>query len=183
LALFTFESLGLNASSVAQLRPLARLIRGRDRLEGRSSNHPGSRTDVYRNIVVAYDGSEGAEAALRSAVAMAGAGGGTIHLIHCTGHLQSADREVMQEDPDAAAAARRALEEAAEQLDEVSVVTSFTTGHPVSELIDAAERLRADLIVMGSRGRAIMPEAVLGRVTSGVVSNAPCDVLVVQPGS
>jgi nucleotide-binding universal stress UspA family protein len=137
---------------------------------------------VYRNIVVAYDGSEGAEAALRSAVAMAGASGGTIHLVHCTGHLESADQGVLQEDPNAESTARSALEQAADQLDEVSVVTSVVTGDPVRELIAAAERLHADLIVTGSRGPAMMPQAVLGRVTSAVVSNSPCDVLVVHPG-
>jgi nucleotide-binding universal stress UspA family protein len=137
---------------------------------------------VYRNIVVAYDGSEGAEAALRSAVALAGAAGGTIHLVHCTGHVEYAEQGVVQEDANGESSARSALEQAADQLDEVSVVTSLVTGDPVAGIIAAAKRLRADLIVTGSRGPAIMPQAVLGRVTSGVVSNSPCDVLVVHPG-
>jgi nucleotide-binding universal stress UspA family protein len=54
-------------------------------------------------------------------------------------------------------------------------------GDPVAAIIGAADDIHADLIVTGSRGRATVPEAVLGRVTSAVVSNSPCDVLVVHP--
>jgi nucleotide-binding universal stress UspA family protein len=136
---------------------------------------------MYRNIVVAYDGSDGAEAALRSAAALADASGGTIHLVHCTGHLEYAEQGVVQEDSDAESSARSALDKAADQLDEVSVVTSVVTGSPVQGIIGAAERVHADVIVAGSRGKAMMPEAVLGRVTSGVVNSSPCDVLVVHP--
>lgn len=136
---------------------------------------------MYRNILVAYDGSDGARAALQSAVALAGASGGTIHLVHVTGHHEYAGQEVVEEDSDAESKARSALEQAADQLEEVPVVTRVVHGDPVAGIIAAAEKVKADLILAGSRGRAMVPEAVLGRVTSGVVSNAPCDVLVVQP--
>jgi nucleotide-binding universal stress UspA family protein len=136
---------------------------------------------VYRNIVVAYDASEGARAALQSAVALADAGGGTIHLVHSTGHLEYADEGVVEEDPSAATNAERALEKAADQLDEVSVVTRVVTGNPIEGIVGAAEGVPADLIVTGSRGPALTPGAVLGRVTSGIVSRSSCDVLVVQP--
>lgn len=136
---------------------------------------------MYKNIVVAYDGSDGAQAALRSAVALAEASGGTIHLVHSTGHLESAGQGVVEEDSSAESSAQKALEQAADQLEEVDAVTRVIHGDPVAGIIGAAERVRADLIVAGSRGRAMMPHAVLGRVTSAVVSNSPCDVLVVQP--
>jgi nucleotide-binding universal stress UspA family protein len=60
-------------------------------------------------------------------------------------------------------------------------VTRVVTGDPVRGIVGAPEQVHADLIVVGSRGRAMMPEAVLGRVSSSVVSNSPCDVLVVHP--
>lgn len=69
----------------------------------------------------------------------------------------------------------------ADQLKEVEAVTRVVRGDPVAGIIGATEDAGADLIVTGSRGRAMMPQAVLGCVTSGVVSNAPCDVLVIQP--
>jgi nucleotide-binding universal stress UspA family protein len=136
---------------------------------------------VYRNIVVAYDGSDGARAALRSAAALAGASGGTIHLVESTGHLEHSDEGVVEADLSAESSARNVLEQAANELEEISVVTRVVTGDPVRGIVEAAEQVHADLIVAGSRGRAMMPEAVLGRVSSGVVSNSPCDVLVVHP--
>jgi nucleotide-binding universal stress UspA family protein len=137
---------------------------------------------VYSTILVAYDGSAGAEAALQSAVAIAAASGGTIHLVHSTGHLEYAGQDARQEDADAESGARQALEQAADQLEGVSAVTRVIRDEPVAAIVHAAEDVGADLIVAGSRGRAMMPEAMLGRVSSGVVNNAPCDVLVVQPG-
>jgi len=43
------------------------------------------------------------------------------------------------------------------------------TGHPVDEIIKAAEELHADLIVMGSRGKSALGSALVGSVTMGVV--------------
>jgi nucleotide-binding universal stress UspA family protein len=136
---------------------------------------------LYRNIVVAYDGGAGAQAALQSAVALAAASGGAILLVHATGHLEYAAEGVVEEDPAVESSARTGLERAAEELEEVKAETRVIHGSPIAGIIGAAEEIGADLIVCGSRGRAMMPQAVLGRVTSGVVSNAPCDVLVVQP--
>ncbi len=136
---------------------------------------------MYRNIVVAYDGSEGAEGALLRAVSLAQASGGTLHLVEATGHLQYALQGAIPGSPGEDSVARSSLDEAAERLDDTHAVTRVVEGDPIQGIIGAAEDIHADLIVMGSRGRAVMPEAVLGRVTSGVVSNAPCDVLVVEP--
>lgn len=136
---------------------------------------------MYRNIIVAYDGSDGARAALQSAVALAGASGGTVHLVQSTGHFEHADEGVVEGDPSAESSARHQLDEAAGQLEEVRAVTRMVRGDPVAAIVGAAEDIHADLIVTGSRGRAMIPEAVLGRVTGAIVNNAPCDVLVVQP--
>jgi nucleotide-binding universal stress UspA family protein len=43
------------------------------------------------------------------------------------------------------------------------------SGHPVEEIIKEAKRLKADLIVMGSRGKSAIKTAVLGSVTFGVI--------------
>lgn len=149
----------------------------RSRLKARWASVVG----VYRNIVVAYDGSEGARSALERAAGLAGPAGATLHLVHATGHVDSAEGGVVEEDPSAESSARADLERVAGGLDSSPVATSVVTGDPVQGIISAAEGIHADLIVTGSRGRAMMPQAVLGRVTSGLVSNAPCDVLVVQP--
>jgi nucleotide-binding universal stress UspA family protein len=47
--------------------------------------------------------------------------------------------------------------------------TVITTGHPVEEIVKEAEKLKADLIVMGSHGRSALGAAVLGSVAYGVI--------------
>lgn len=56
-------------------------------------------------------------------------------------------------------------------------------GHPVDEILKEARKSKADLIVMGSRGRGIMRAAVLGSITYGVIhKDNKVPVLVVRKG-
>ena len=48
------------------------------------------------------------------------------------------------------------------------------------EIVGPSKKLRADLIVMGYRGRRGIRRAVGGSVSDAVVRNAPCPVLVVR---
>jgi nucleotide-binding universal stress UspA family protein len=50
----------------------------------------------------------------------------------------------------------------------------------VAAIVDYADRDRADLIVIGTRGRSGISKMLLGSVASGVVTYAPCPVLVVK---
>jgi nucleotide-binding universal stress UspA family protein len=49
--------------------------------------------------------------------------------------------------------------------------------------VTVAEDIGADLIVTGSRRRGALASAVLGSISSEILHSAPCDVLVVHPGS
>lgn len=53
-------------------------------------------------------------------------------------------------------------------------------GDPVEEIVRAAERMQADMVVMGSRGMGKLGSALLGSVAGGVLRHAPCPVLVVR---
>jgi nucleotide-binding universal stress UspA family protein len=57
--------------------------------------------------------------------------------------------------------------------------SEFVPGEPIREILGAATRLEADLIIMGRRGAGGFRRAVLGSVVEGVLRNAPCPVLVV----
>lgn len=46
------------------------------------------------------------------------------------------------------------------------------TGHPVTEIVKEAKRSKADLIVMGSRGKSALSAAVIGSVSYGVIHHA-----------
>ena len=50
----------------------------------------------------------------------------------------------------------------------------------VAALVNYADQEKADLIVIGTRGRSGISKMLLGSVASGVVTYAPCPVLVVR---
>ena len=53
-------------------------------------------------------------------------------------------------------------------------------GEPAQVIADAAKVEKADMIVMGSRGRTDLEGLLLGSVTHAVLHVAPCPVLVVR---
>ena len=59
-------------------------------------------------------------------------------------------------------------------------VEKIAVGYAAEEIIKAAHRFRADLIVMGSRGLTGVKRTLLGSVSSRVARHAPCSVLVVR---
>jgi nucleotide-binding universal stress UspA family protein len=62
----------------------------------------------------------------------------------------------------------------------VRSITSETINGPAEiEIVEAARRWRADLIVVGSHGRGFWGR-LLGSVSDAVVHHAPCSVLVVR---
>ena len=58
----------------------------------------------------------------------------------------------------------------------------IVTGDPSEEIIRLANIYQADLIVIGSRGLTGVKRIIQGSVSSQVVEDAPCSVLVVKPG-
>ncbi|MBD2018240.1 universal stress protein [Microcoleus sp. FACHB-53] len=57
----------------------------------------------------------------------------------------------------------------------------IVTGDPPAEIIRLAHIHQADLIVIGSRGLTGLQRILEGSVSSQVVAEAPCSVLVVKP--
>ena len=58
------------------------------------------------------------------------------------------------------------------------VRTQVLTGTPVESILDEAYRQKADLILMGSRGRQGVTRLMLGSVSHAVLHSAPCSILV-----
>lgn len=54
-------------------------------------------------------------------------------------------------------------------------------GYPPDSLVDYVKDCRADLLVVGSRGRGELAALILGSTSHRAVHLAPCDVLVVKP--
>ena len=78
---------------------------------------------------------------------------------------------------------KRQLQEFADKYidDEVLYKVHVAEGKTYSTILDHAEKLGADLIVMPSHKRSKIDKVVLGSVASKVVQNSPINVLVVKP--
>jgi nucleotide-binding universal stress UspA family protein len=61
-----------------------------------------------------------------------------------------------------------------------AVERMMVVGRPPTQIIEQAQALAADLIVMGTRGIGKVQELILGSVSHKVVGHAHCPVLTVQ---
>jgi nucleotide-binding universal stress UspA family protein len=63
----------------------------------------------------------------------------------------------------------------------VSIEYRMVDGRPAESIVDQAQEMHADLIVMGSRSRPGVRHLLLGSVAEKVLRTAPCPVLIVHP--
>jgi nucleotide-binding universal stress UspA family protein len=138
---------------------------------------------MYRNVVTAYDGSEGAKAALEVAARLAATDGASLTLVHSVARPVGMDPPIpRQPDPEQVAEGRHLVEHAIANLDPALGASPWIASGPPGEAILAvADEIGADLIVTGSRGRGRLARTVLGSVSTHLVQNSGCDVLVVHP--
>lgn len=139
-----------------------------------------------RNILVATDLSPGAERALDYAVELAAKLDAKIHLVNAIG-LQAIGIEygitLAQEVIDAMLRDNRAALErlvAARAGKAAFAPSQLEIGDPRNVIVGFAEKLHADLLVMGTHGRTGVRRLVLGSVAETVTRTAPCPVLLVR---
>ena len=79
--------------------------------------------------------------------------------------------------------AQQMVGRAAEQLREMGyrVETAIEEGEPRTTIVDYAQRVKTDLIVVGSHGRRGLPRLLLGSVSEYVARHAPCSVEIIRP--
>jgi nucleotide-binding universal stress UspA family protein len=140
----------------------------------------------YRNIVVAYDDSDGARMALNRAAALATRDGAALTLVQATSEETGPAAAVRvpgrHPSPEAVAETRHSLDRAIAELDPELQASPWVVGGPAAKAIIAvANDISADLIVTGSRGRGTVGRALLGSVSTELVHDSPCDVLVAHP--
>lgn len=76
--------------------------------------------------------------------------------------------------------ALRLLEETKERYPGNAFVTELREGKAAPLILDAAQRHRAELIVVGTHGRGGLEHLFLGSVAARIVRNASCPVLTVR---
>lgn len=65
----------------------------------------------------------------------------------------------------------------------VEITSEVLFGSPESRIVETAEEMKADLIIVGSHGYNSWERLLLGSVSDSVVHHAPCSVLVVRKQS
>jgi nucleotide-binding universal stress UspA family protein len=140
-------------------------------------------------ILVGMDFTELAIKALDSALALAGRFGASILLIHVVNpFFTSALANRITRDKARTESRRRALADLrdlarAKENPNVNIQCLVRHGVPEYEILCAAERLGASLIVLGHQPRHSLSRMILGSVSRSVLSAAPCPVLVVNQHS
>jgi len=145
---------------------------------------------MYRRIVVPFDGSKGALAALRQAVALADLCDSELLVLTVYRHhslLEASLSMVRPVEPETMDDAMRQHAEevvghAKAEADKLGAkrVRGFVVNGPVARGIVAfAREHEADLIVLGSRGLGSLEDYLLGSVSHKVTGMAPMPVLVV----
>lgn len=141
----------------------------------------GEEEPVYKRIVVGTDGSETASLAVRRAVGLAESFGAELHVL--TSYVTAmAKVEELQQDYAPGETAQHVLDDATATAQEsgVSVTTHQGSADPADALLDLAEAIDADLMVVGNRGMRGPKRFFLGSVPNAVAANAPCDVMIVK---
>lgn len=143
-------------------------------------------------IVIGFDGSSNARDALDAAIDLAGEDG-TVHVV--TAFDPPSPREVEQivaMMPDEFKTGLDLLEGSRTQLRDaerllqargVEFKSHFVDDKPAAAILDVAEEVDADLIVVGSRGLGRASRFLRGSVSSRIAAHAPRSFLVVHDGT
>lgn len=140
---------------------------------------------MVKNILVALDGSEIAERVIATVGELLLSPNSKVILCHVFPTPES-EIELPADRPQAESTTLTyfQIEKQLQSYQEKIPVNSeleLVTGDPVDEIIRLANIYKADLIVLGSRGLTGMKRIVQGSVSSQVVEEAHCSVLVVKP--
>ena len=136
----------------------------------------------FKKILLASDGSEFSEGAVREAVAIAKRHESILHVVS----VVEANREYMAYAPDALEKIERKTRwhlDMVRKRAKYEGLSCETRVHlsddPGLCIVNDAAELESDVIVIGRRGMSGLRRLVIGSVTAQVVGTAPCNVLVV----
>ena len=130
---------------------------------------------MYRTIVLALDGSEGADRAIPVAAELARRDGAKVVVAHAqTRSLETAINAQLERQVDD-------LRASGVETD-VAIAVSTLEGREADAIAQIAHDRDADVIVIAGRGRSPFVGAVLGSVTQRLLHVSESPVLVIPPG-
>jgi len=138
---------------------------------------------MYDRILFPTDGSDGAAAALDHALELADTYDATINVLYVVnttylggGAAEGTTVESLRE------SGERVVAETVERIGDrgVDAESEVRTGDPYRGIVDYADEIGADLLVMGTHGRTGLDRYLLGSVTEKVVRTADVPVLTIR---
>jgi universal stress protein A len=142
---------------------------------------------VVKTVLAPIDFSHPSEGVVRSAIALARAVGARLVLLNVTSRMSIAGGRVSLSLA-AADLAAEAERDAARRLsrlqrslcdDGVTAHVLHATGDPRQCIVDHAEQLSANYVVMAAHGNRVFDQSLMGGVASGVLRRASCPVVIV----
>jgi nucleotide-binding universal stress UspA family protein len=137
----------------------------------------------YDHVVIPTDGSEFATRAAEHGLTIADEYESDVHVVYvvdeATYNLNDAPRSIVGLLKDGG---QRAMDDIATQARErdLAFETDVLRGTPEDEILDFADGVGADLVVLGTRGRAATTDQLLGSTTARVIERAGMPVLAVS---
>jgi nucleotide-binding universal stress UspA family protein len=137
---------------------------------------------MFETVVVGVDDSPTAAKALGAAIELAKLSGGTLHIVTAYKPASRSSSGVPSEfsgsvQPDSHARSLLDGLSSRARSESVKAETHAQAGDPAEAITTVADRVEADLIVVGSQG---MQRRVLGSVPNSIAHGAGCAVLVVK---
>ncbi len=143
----------------------------------------------FKTILVPTDFSDAAHKALEYAVELAERLGAKVRVIHAfelplVGFPDGTMTVTAEMATRITVAAQTALDDIVSKYKDrgIDLEASLAQGDPREAVLDAAEKLGADLIVMGTHGRRGIARALIGSVAESVVRTSSIPVLTLREG-
>jgi nucleotide-binding universal stress UspA family protein len=145
---------------------------------------------LFTRIVVGTDGSETAQGAVDQAIELARLSGAELHIV--SAYQPVPGRRVQGEQLEAPADVQHEIgpredvnlvleaAAAAARKEGIEVQTHPVEADPADAILNVAEKVTADLIVVGNKGMTGARRYLLGSVPNNVSHHAPCSVIIVR---
>ena len=142
-----------------------------------------------KKFAVLVDGSDPSMRAAKYTAELASAVGATVEIIHvknldsrlnAVSTLKSDNTpEIVLEE--SRAQGRQILEEAKALFPEtIELYLRLVTGRPVEKALDFCQEMQPDLVIIGARGLGGIKGAVLGSISTALLENMKCPLLIIK---
>jgi nucleotide-binding universal stress UspA family protein len=154
-----------------------------------------SMSNLISNILVGVDFSEGSAQALRYAAQLAQQSGARLHVLYVHGAAVALSEDTFAFGFDVADYVSRLKQAGEHRRDalarfvdkevekafggQVQVCQHLREGEVRSEILNAIEEIRPDLVIMGRRGRGALARIMLGSVSTFLCQHSPIPTLVI----